>query len=268
MSKRQKKKSAPKSQNKSVPSTAPTKAAESDPNAVVGRAGNCREEDSDSDYDSEDDASFVGNDGAPGTEKDFISIIDQHIGFVPVPTSGKLRTWVREIYKLRALFGFHQGKQRGAMQMGDVSSNFAGITSAVRNAISAIRGGGASVINFFLNLNLKKKAAATRKNQSGKQVPVRNTSIHVDKASVAAANARGIYQVAEDDGSVTFHCKAWTYTVQIPAGYMLIADMDIMSENQWGIMHSHGSADTTEYDKNFTGIKQQVVLNHPFTIQF
>ena len=149
------------------------------------------------------------------------------------------------------------------MQMGDVSSHFADIISAVQNAISAIRGGGASVINFFLNLNLKKKAAVTRTNLSGKQVPVRDTSVHVDKASVAAANARGIYQVAQDDGSVTFHCKAWTYTVQIPAGYMLIADMDIMIENKWGIMHSHGSADATKYDKDFIG-KQQVVLDHPF----
>ena len=46
--------------------------------------------------------------------------------------------------------------------------------------------------------------------------------------------------------------------MQIPAGYMLIADMDIMIENQWGIMHSHGAADATKYDKDFTG-KQQVV---------
>jgi hypothetical protein len=246
-----------------TPTKAPTTAADhregaadSDPDAV-GRAGSCREEDSDSDYDSEDDPTSVGHDdGAPGTEQDFVDIIHQHIGFVPVTTAGKLQSWVCQIFDMRALFGFHQGKQRGAIQKDDATRHFTGITSAVQNAISAICG--ARFLNFFLNLNLRKKAAVTRTNQSGKQVRVRDTSVHVDKAGVAAANARGIYQVAEADGSVTFHCKAWTYSVQIPAGYMLIADMDIMIENQWRIKHSHGSADATKYDKDFTG-KQQVV---------
>jgi hypothetical protein len=252
-----------------TPDHGPTKAADhreeasdSDPDAVG--AGDCCVEDSDSDYDSEADSegnTTSAHDGAPGTEKEFIDIINRRIGFVPVTIIGKLQALVSKIFSMLPKFGYHQGKQRGTMQKGDASSHCAGITSAVEDAISAI--GGARVINFFLNLNLRKKPATTRKNLSGKHVPVRDTHVHVDKASVAAANARGIYQVAEADGSVTWHCKTWTYTVKIPAGYMLIADIDIMIENKWGIKHSHGPADATQYDKDFTGTKQQVVLNNP-----
>jgi hypothetical protein len=61
------------------------------------------------------------------------------------------------------------------------------------------------------------------------------------------------------NGPATTPTKAPTTAAREPVGNQASAWI----ENQWGIKHSHGSADATKYDKDFTG-KQQVVLNHPF----